>query len=419
MTDSKQEALMENLALNKPALQSSTCEWSRSRDPRLDAAGANNGLVSSEMGFHTDRERNPWWQVDLGRVYLVERVQIYNRRDCAERLRHFTILRSINGVDWFPCFKKRDPAVFGEADAAPFVAALEGEQIARHVRIRLDAHDCLHFSECEVFGREAPAERRMQLMKRDLETLARRDALPSGRNGWLEHVDGLSLFVDSERYAPAIIGSIRNGEYELGERSIVRRIVRPGDRVLEIGTAIGLISMVLAEIVGPNNVLTFDANPDIVADARGNFARNDMAGIDARNGVLRNRAATGWPDTVDFHISEQFWASRLDVKPEDTDIRQVLKVPSFCLEDLIAEHRANVVVCDIEGGEAALFAAADLSGIRLVVMEIHYWAVGEPAIDAIVRKLVLDGFAIDLRYSGNGMLVARRDPAGAALSNAA
>ena len=400
---------MENIALNKPVMQSSTCGWSRSRDPAIDATGANNGEISSELGFHTDRERNPWWQVNLEGLYLIDRVQIHNRRHCAERLRTFTILRSVNGLDWFPCFKKRDSAVFGATDSAPFVAKPNGEHIARYIRIRLDAYDFLHFNECEIFGHPIPSDDCIRLMRRDLLTLARREAVPEGRSGNFVYIDGLSVFLDTLNYAPAIIGSLKAGDYEIGERHIVRQTVRPDDRVLEIGTAVGLVSMALAEIVGPSSVMTFEANPDMVADARGNFARNELAGIDSRNAVLHNRAMSGWPAEINFHISEEFWASRLDAKPEDKDIRCVIKVPTLCLERAIAEHRANVIVCDIEGGEAALFDGADLDGIRLIVMETHRLIVGEPAIDSIVRKLVLDGFNIDLQYTGNGMLVVRRD----------
>ena len=64
---------MLNLALNKPALQSSTSRWSRSRFPEQDARGANNGIISREEGFHTAHERNPWWQVDLEEEFCVKK----------------------------------------------------------------------------------------------------------------------------------------------------------------------------------------------------------------------------------------------------------------------------------------------------------------------------------------------------------
>ena len=54
-----------NLALNRPALQSSTSIWSWHEDAALDAAGGNNGQVTGFYSFHTDFEHQPWWMVDL------------------------------------------------------------------------------------------------------------------------------------------------------------------------------------------------------------------------------------------------------------------------------------------------------------------------------------------------------------------
>ncbi len=81
-----------NLALGKPALQSSTSKWSRSQVPADDAAGANNGKISGEAGFHTAKEINPWWQVDLQDDFIIYKIDIYNRRKNAERLRNFRVL---------------------------------------------------------------------------------------------------------------------------------------------------------------------------------------------------------------------------------------------------------------------------------------------------------------------------------------
>jgi len=41
------------------------------------------------------------------------------------------------------------------------------------------------------------------------------------------------------------------------------------------------------------------------------------------------------------------------------------RVPVFCLEDEIEAHRANVLICDIEGGEVDLRMQSDLAGIHL------------------------------------------------------
>jgi FkbM family methyltransferase len=405
-----------NVALNKPATQSSTSQWSASQITNEDAGRANNGDRSHDMWFHTAAERDPWWQVDLEDRFLVRRVVIFNRKQVPARLTHFSLLKSLDGHTWKVIFTKSDDSVFGRDDDSPYVINLAGDHLARFLRVRLDGRGILHFNECEVYGdRSDPVlharivETEEKAMEDEAQALRQRQALPQGRNGQLIEIEDFDVFVDHDNYDKDIVRAMRENFYEDRERGLVKQLVRPGDRVLEVGTAIGIVSMAAARIVGPENVLTFDANPDIVVDAQANFQRNDLSGIRSRAGVLQNRLnMTDECKEVDFFIHEAFWASRLMASPDTPGIVRTIKVPVFCLEEQIKSHSANVIICDIEGGEVDLFMEADLSGIRLIIMETHYWAVGEAATDGMVLKLLLDGFGIDLGRTASHMLVLRR-----------
>jgi FkbM family methyltransferase len=403
------EDQMVNLALNKPALQSSTSVWSGSQVPEKDAMGANNGIVSGDLGFHTDNEREPWWQVDLEDEFLVHKVVIFNRRHQAQRLRRFSLLKSLNGREWTPFFRKADDAVFGATDESPFVAEISGRHLTRFVRVRLDGYGCLHFRECQVFGdRPAPSIREL-ILEEDARVERENREVPEGRIGYMTDVGGFTVFVDTDRYIPGIVSALDSGDYEGRERQLVTELVLPGDRVIEIGTAIGVVTMTAALIVGADNILTFDANPHIVADARENFRRNRLSGINSSIGALKHRQAIARQgESTAFHIANAFWASRLDASPSDPEIVETVQVPVFCLEDEIKFHQADVLICDIEGGETELLTRADLSGIRKIIMETHYWSAGEAATDAMIRKLILDGFAIHLGHSGQHVIFLRR-----------
>ncbi len=148
---------MDNLALNKPALQSSMSDWSSSRVAAEAARGGNNGDLSRDFGIHTDGERDPWWQVDLEATCAVERVCVFNRDHFPERLRRFSVLGSFDGTVWDILASKSDDQVFG-ADGKPFVLDLPGRPVLRFLRVRLDGLDCLHFKECQVFGVPADPE---------------------------------------------------------------------------------------------------------------------------------------------------------------------------------------------------------------------------------------------------------------------
>ncbi len=180
-TNAGAETSLVNLALDKPATQSSTSEWSRSNIPEEDARGGNNGHISSELGFHTATEDSPWWQVDLLDEYAIRKIVIYNRRIEAKRLKRFTILKSLDGSNWTILIRKVDNSVFGETDSLPFVAELDEPQLARFIRIRLDGFYCLHFNECQVFGSLPDPAFRRQLIDRDACREQQAVVMPVGR----------------------------------------------------------------------------------------------------------------------------------------------------------------------------------------------------------------------------------------------
>lgn len=126
-----------NLALGKPALQSSVSQYSIGSTAAEDARGANNGSLSCRYGFHTATEVDPWWQVDLEDSFLVYRVVIFNRMDLADRLRHFSVLGSDDGRGWKALFRRTDDHAFGRG-GEPYSAKIDGELI-RFVRHTLKA----------------------------------------------------------------------------------------------------------------------------------------------------------------------------------------------------------------------------------------------------------------------------------------
>jgi len=80
-------ATLQNVALNRPAFQSSKYSFSNWRDKNL-ARLVNDGDFETTLNVngepkctHSDREDNPWWAVDLGVPRVVYRVDLTNRGD--------------------------------------------------------------------------------------------------------------------------------------------------------------------------------------------------------------------------------------------------------------------------------------------------------------------------------------------------
>jgi hypothetical protein len=147
--------LVPNRALNRPATQSSVSEWSNDPTPEADARGANNGRITGRAGFHTALEDSPWWQVDLGAAFAVERVVVYNRMDLRERCTRLSISGSADGDAWTLRGAKLDGALFGGLDGKPYVFHFSPPFTARFIRLTLIGEDFLHLDEIEIYGEPA------------------------------------------------------------------------------------------------------------------------------------------------------------------------------------------------------------------------------------------------------------------------
>jgi hypothetical protein len=115
---------------------------------------------------------------------------------------------------------------------------------------------------------------------------------------------------------------------------------------------------------------------------------------------------------VEFGHRPAFWASALQGAEGWPANARVIRVPALALADLLAAHRPTVLCCDIEGAELAVLATP-LTGIRLVVAELHPGLYG-PEGEARVREtLVRQGFQPEPLGTKGATMVYRRPSGGA------
>jgi F5/8 type C domain len=134
-----------NLALGKPATQSSNGEWSLRPD---EANGAVTGPVSGHFTFHTAAEERPWWTVDLLANQLVGLVRVFNRMDIAWRANVLEVLVSTDGSRWDRAGHHTGGGPFGGADGNPLEIAVN--RSVRFVRLEIPRHDILHLDQVQV-----------------------------------------------------------------------------------------------------------------------------------------------------------------------------------------------------------------------------------------------------------------------------
>lgn len=150
-----------NISQGKSATQSSISAWSIGKTISEDACRALNGNIEQEMAFCTENEESPWWMVDLGEIYDIECINIFNRKApdfVRKRATPLAIDFSIDGLIW-SSIQPLIPDYFGteneKINSIPFQWINNFEYSTRYLRIRLLKKDFLHLGAVEVFGRKS------------------------------------------------------------------------------------------------------------------------------------------------------------------------------------------------------------------------------------------------------------------------
>jgi FkbM family methyltransferase len=190
------------------------------------------------------------------------------------------------------------------------------------------------------------------------------------------------------RVPPPIERPLRSGRYGKAERQALSRVLVPEDRVLVLGAGLGVLSTAAALVTGSERVVAVEANPVLVPMARETHRLNGVAGVRVEHAMVGPGPAEG--GDAPFHLRADPFASSSDPTRPHLD---TLRVPVRSLAALVAEHAPTVILCDLDGAEDGLFAAADLSGVRALIVVLHPRLYGEAGAGRVAAALAARGLA--------------------------
>lgn len=211
----------------------------------------------------------------------------------------------------------------------------------------------------------------------------------------VEHF-GIHLDIDPAYMSENMMNVLRQKRYETTEATQLQRLIQPNEVVLEIGAGIGFISTLITKSPLTVKVVSYEANPALIDRISATVTKNakdDARKWEIRNAVLMNGDI---PESVDFYVHNDFWASSLTPIP---DAKCIERVPVKNFNAVLAEVKPTLIVCDIEGGEMELFKNADLSSVKKVYMEIHQRRVGRRAIRELFQYFHARDFHYDQAHS--------------------
>ncbi|WP_306142696.1 FkbM family methyltransferase [Roseibium sp. MMSF_3412] len=190
-------------------------------------------------------------------------------------------------------------------------------------------------------------------------------------------IEGVRLTAEREFVPASIRKQLLQKRYETPEYLLVSAAVKPTDRVLELGAGIGFISLVCAKICGPENVLSYEPNPQMQRVIEKNYALNRL------QPNLRNRLVSVEAGTTDFFVSENVLSSSMI----DRNLGSKTKLQADAMSDVVAAYQPTVIVMDVEGAELELLRNCSLDGVSKIIVEMHPTIVGHDEVAKLLDFL--------------------------------
>lgn len=193
--------------------------------------------------------------------------------------------------------------------------------------------------------------------------------------------------------------SILAGRYESKEATQVEKLLKEGDRVLEIGAGLGFISTIAARDPRTEKVLCYEADPRLIEYIKAVHSLNGIKNAAVENAALTTTHNGGG---LTFYVRRDFWGSSLS--REAGDYISSVEIPSRNFNEVIQQFKPTFVICDIEGAELDLFLNSSLFGVTRVLMEIHSRVIGRSGVKKLFDAMSARDFHYD-EFHSHGSVV--------------
>jgi FkbM family methyltransferase len=152
-----------------------------------------------------------------------------------------------------------------------------------------------------------------------------------------------------QSHSGTVINKIPTQWDNLSETTVqfaLRDLIRPGDTAFDVGAHMGMLSIIMSRLVGPNGkVCSFEASPDTLLQTRTNLLYAAAFNCSLFHAAITTQS-NQW---VPFFVGDYSQSNSLLPHPGATDVI----VPGLALDDFIDRYglEPSVVKMDIEGTE--------------------------------------------------------------------
>ncbi len=192
--------------------------------------------------------------------------------------------------------------------------------------------------------------------------------------GGVFHADGCRFEIPRNLTSISYRACFFRGDYELEERELVQRFLRDDDSIIELGACLGIVSNVANRMLRDRSKhLVVEGNPYVIPSIHRNRELNESEFIVENAAVSNDREVT-------FFIHPVYIVGGTTERASGRSV----KVPGRTLVEFDERYGPfTVMIMDIEGSELSSLRSAGslLRKLRLVVIELHQWAIGEDGVN--------------------------------------
>jgi FkbM family methyltransferase len=192
--------------------------------------------------------------------------------------------------------------------------------------------------------------------------------------GGIFHADGCRFDIPRHLTTRSYRACFLRGDYEEEERELIKRFLRPEDAVLEFGACLGVVSCITNKLLrDKERHVVVEANPKLIPSIYKNRELN-RAGFIIEHCAISNKAEET------FYLHPVYIVGGTSQRKTSEPVR----LPGRSLRELDARYGPfTTLIIDIEGSELDVFEASRdiLAKYRLIIAELHPWAIGEAGVE--------------------------------------
>jgi len=186
--------------------------------------------------------------------------------------------------------------------------------------------------------------------------------------------DGCEFEIPRQLTSVAFRSCFLKDTYEAEERALIRKFIRADDSVLEVGACLGIVSCVTNKLLRDRRKhVVVEGNPLCIPAIHRNRQINECGFL------VENCALSNQPE-VTFYLHPVYIVGGTTQRETNRPVR----VPGKTLKEFDARYGPfTALIMDVEGAELEAFEAAGdlLKRYRVVIVELHDWAIGADKVE--------------------------------------